>query len=506
MPTDVVIIGGGPNGLLAACELALAGVRPIVLERLPEPSSAPKANGMVGRVVQALDYRGLTARLGGESPPRPVPYFQFGSLVLDMSELEGNALYALPVPQRRIEEVLAERARELGVELRRGHELVGFEQRPDHVSIEVNGPGGGYRLDARYLVGADGGHSTVRKMCGIDFPGITDRGFVGRMGEVEIDAPVAVPGTGELDVPGIGRLRPATFTRTETGMFAYGMFQPGRYRVAAIEWGAEPPAAADESAQDISVEELRAAMGRVLGADIPISAPPEREWAVALFGSNSRQADRYRDDGVLLVGDAAHVHSAMGGPGLNLGLQDALNLGWKLAAEINGWAPAGLLDTYESERHPVGARVLMQSRAQLALTAPGPNVTALRQLMEELLRSQANVRHISDLMAAADTRYDTGVPDPHELAGRWMPDLQLRTSDGPTRVAEIMRAGRPVLLDLAGTGLATTAKAWTDRVDVLQATTEEPPAGAILIRPDGHVAWAGTNPDDLEAALKRWFG
>jgi 2-polyprenyl-6-methoxyphenol hydroxylase-like FAD-dependent oxidoreductase len=496
--TNVVIAGGGPNGLLTACELALAGVRPIVLERLPEPSSAPKANGMVGRVVQALDYRGLTERLGGESPPRPVPHFQFGALALDMAELQGNALYALPVPQRRIEEVFTERARELGVELRRGHELVGFQQHADHVSIEIEGLDGRYRLDARYLVGADGGHSMVRKISGIGFPGLTDRGFASHTGIVAIDVP-----EGELlDVPGIGRLRQATFTRTETGLFVYLMTGPGRCRIATIEWGAEPDA---EDSREISFDELRAAVRRVLGTDLPMSAPSEGGWARRLSGSNSRQADRYRQGRILLLGDAAHVHSALGGPGLNLGLQDALNLGWKLAAEINGWAPPGLLDTYESERHPVGARVLMHSRAQLALIAPGQNVTALRQLMEELLRSQANVRHIADLMAGADTRYETGV-NGHDLAGRWMPDLPLHTADGPTRVAEVMRTGRPVLLDLAGTGLGAAAEGWSDRVDVLHATTPEPPADAVLVRPDGHVAWAGSDSERLQAALKVWFG
>jgi 2-polyprenyl-6-methoxyphenol hydroxylase-like FAD-dependent oxidoreductase len=499
MTTDVVIIGGGPNGLLTACELALAGVRPIVLERLPEPSSAPKANGMVGRVVQALDYRGLISRLGGDSPPRPVPHFQFGALGLHMAGMDGNALYALPVPQRRIEEVLAERACELGVELRRGHELVGIRQRADRVEIEVDGPDGAYRMDARFLVGADGGRSTVRKMSGIDFPGITDRGFASHTGVVAIDVP-----EGELlDVPGIGRLRQATFTRTETGLFVYLMLSPGHCRIATIEWDAEPEA---EDSRQISFDELRASIRRVLGADLPMSVPPEGGWAAKLSGSNSRQAERYRQGRILLVGDAAHVHSALGGPGLNLGLQDALNLGWKLAAEINGWAPEGLLDTYESERHPVGARVLMQSRAQLALIAPGPNVTALRQLMEELLRSQANIRHISDLMAGADTRYDTGAADPHELAGRWMPDLPLQTSEGPTRVAELMRAGRPVLLDLAGTDLGAAAEGWSDRVDVLRATTPEPPADAVLVRPDGHVAWAGADAEQLQESLKHWFG
>jgi 2-polyprenyl-6-methoxyphenol hydroxylase-like FAD-dependent oxidoreductase len=233
MTTDVVIAGGGPNGLLMACELALAGVRPVVLERLPERATAPKANGLVGRVVQALDYRGLYERFSGSStPPVPVPGFQFAGLPLELSALDNNALHALPIPQRRMEELLEQRARGLGAQIRRGHELIAVRQAADLVTVDVRGPHGRYELAAKFLVGADGGHSIVRKHCGIDFPGITDRGFVGRSGQVTIHPPVAVPGTGELLVPGAGRFRPATFTRTENGMFAYGMFQPGLYRVA----------------------------------------------------------------------------------------------------------------------------------------------------------------------------------------------------------------------------------------------------------------------------------
>src|SRR4051812_39494017 len=215
---DVAIAGGGPNGLLLACELALAGVRPVVLERLPEPATMPKANGLVGRVVAALDHRGLHERLSGGGPPVRMPGFQFGALPLDLSVLPDNPMYVLPIPQRRLEQRLEERARELGAEIRRGHELTALRQTAGHVSAEVTGPQGRYELTARFLVGADGGRSTVRKHCGIAFPGITDRGFTARSGQVVIDPPVAVPGTGELEVPGLGRLRPATFTRTEHGL------------------------------------------------------------------------------------------------------------------------------------------------------------------------------------------------------------------------------------------------------------------------------------------------
>ena len=512
MTTDVVIAGGGPNGLLLACELALAGVRPVVLERLPARPTEPKANGLVGRVVQALDYRGLYERFSGSSrPPVPVPGFQFGALPLDLSALDGNALYTLPIPQRRMEELLEQHARELGAQIRRGHELTAVRQTADLVTIDVQSPHGRYELAAKFLVGADGGHSIVRKQCGIDFPGVTDRSFVGRSGQVTIHPPVAVPGTGELQVPGAGRFRPATFTRTENGMFSYGMFQSGLYRVAVYEWAPSPL----EDSTTMPLEELQSAVRRVIGGDVPMSEPAGSEPRALRrsTGANSRQADRYRHGRVFLAGDAAHVHSGVGGPGLNLGMQDVLNLGWKLAAAVNGWAPQGLLDTYQSERHPVGQRVIMHTRAQMALLSPGANITALRELFTELLREPSTVRHISDLMAGADIRYDTLTAGlAHALAGRWMPDVALRTGNGSTRTAELLRPGRPVLLALTDrAGLADAAKEWSDRVDVITAATAEPPADAVLIRPDGYVAWAADTDtpspaDGLRHTLQTWFG
>jgi len=512
MTTDVVIAGGGPNGLLMACELVLADVRVVVLESLPERPAAPKANGLVGRVVQALDYRGLYERFSGRSgPPVPVPGFQFGALPLDLSALDTNALYALPIPQRRMEELLEQRARELGAQIRRGHELIALRQTAGLVTIDVRGPDGRYELPAQFLVGADGGHSTVRKQCGIGFPGLTDHSFVSRSGQVTIPPPVAVPGTGELQVPGGGRLRPATFTRTENGLFAYGMFQPGLYRVAVSEWAPSPP----EDTTAMPVEELRAAVRRVLGADVPMSEPAGGEPPALRrsIGANSRQADRYRHGRVFLAGDAAHVHSGVGGPGLNLGLQDVLNLGWKLAAAVKGWAPEGLLDTYQNERHPVGQRVIMHTRAQTALLSPGANVTALRELFEELLLQRSTVQHIADLMAGSDIRYDTRTAGPaHAMAGRWIPDIAVSTGAGPTRIAELLRPGRPILLTFADrTDLAVAAKDWTDRVDVITTATAEPPADAVLIRPDGYVAWAADTgtpgaADGLRCALQTWFG
>jgi 2-polyprenyl-6-methoxyphenol hydroxylase-like FAD-dependent oxidoreductase len=504
--TEVIVVGAGPNGLLTACELTLQGVRPLVLDRLPAANTMPKANGLVGRVSEALDRRGLYQAFGGGDRPRPIPGFQFGALDLDFTGLD-HALHALPIPQLRMEQILAERAAELGVEVRRGHEVLGLDQDADRVVLHLRGPQGELDLSARYVVGADGGRSAVRKAAGIDFPGITETDFVGRMGQVAIDPPVGVPETGELDVPGLGRLRAGgSFLRTEAGLFAFGSFQPGVYRVAAFEHGATADPRTDDWTRDeISLEELAGALERVLGAPIPVREAPDGKFAQATRVANSRQADRYRAGRVFLAGDAAHVHSGMGGPGLNLGMTDVFNLSWKLAAAVRGWAPPGLLDSYHAERHPVGERVIMQTRAQTALIGPGPHITALRELMGALLAEPANAQRISDLMSGADTRYDMGATEEHELTGRWLPDLPLRTADGDTRVAEVLRTGRPLLLDLDGR-LGKVAAGWDDRVDVLAATTPEPPAAAVLVRPDSHVAWAGEDADALDAALHRWFG
>ncbi len=303
---------------------------------------------------------------------------------------------------------------------------------------------------------------------------------------------------------GVGRLRPITFTRTETGMFVFGSFVPGLYRVAVHEWAPSEL----EDTTDMPLDELREAVARVVGGDVPMRLPEGEHPALRRgTGLNSRQAAAYRQGQVFLVGDAAHVYSAVGGPGLNLGMQDVLNLGWKLAAEVHGWAPEGLLDTYESERYPVGERVIMHTRAQMALLSPGPNITALRELFEELLRDQGTTRHIADLMAGADVRYDPrGVPA-HPMTGRWMPDLALKTRDGATRVAEVVRGGRPVLLAFTDhAAYAGAARGWADRVDVVAAGAEAAPADAVLIRPDGYVAWAAGAAGELPAALRTWFG
>ena len=504
---DVIIAGAGPNGLLMATELAIAGVKPIVLERHEEVDVSPKANGLVGQVNQALDYRGIYERFAGTArPPTPFPQYPFAAMTLDLAGVDRNPMYGLPIPQRRMEELLAERARELDVEIRRGHEVKSLTQQGESVIVLVATSDGEYELEAKYLVAADGGRSAIRKHLGIGFPGITDTSFIGRAGMVGIDAPTANQETGELDLPGVGVLRPMTFTRTEGGLFAFAMFVPGQFRVTFLEWSD-----ADLPGDDVPVtfDELGAAARRVLGAELPMHEPPDGVPTMlgrSTDGINSRQAERYREGRVFLVGDAAHVHSAMGAPGLNLGLQDTLNLGWKLAATLNGWAPDGLLDTYDAERRPVGERVLMHTRAQLALVAPGPNVTALRELFGELLQEKANVQRIADLMSGADVRYEHG---DHDLTGRFFADRALHVDGGLTRFAHLMRAARPVLLVMNDRpDLVDLVAGWADRVEVVRAQPVDhaPPAEAVLVRPDGYVAWAGSAVEGLEQALATWFG
>ncbi|MCO6009420.1 FAD-dependent monooxygenase [Actinoallomurus purpureus] len=514
MISDVVIAGAGPNGLMLACELSLAGVRPIVLERLPESSAEPRANGLVGQVVRMLDRRGLYERLSGsKEPPQPAPAYMFGALPLDLSALEDNPLFLLPVPQVRITQVLAERAVELGVEIRRGHALADLDQDDEAVTVTVMGPDGSYRIRTRYLVGADGGQSVTRKRSGIDFPGVTRDDTVSRTVHAHPPAAWVDPATGALDVPGYGVIPSFMHHRNERGVFAFAPF-PGREPlVTTLELGA--PGDGDGP---MTLDEMRASIRRVLGVDMPLG-PPTGEGPHLLrrlTGGNTRLAERFRDRRVFLVGDAAHVHSAIGGPGLNLGLQDTVNLGWKLAAEILGHAPPRLLDTYETERRPVAERVVLHTQAQSALIAPGSEVTALRELFTELLGDRNTVRRIADLMAGADIRYDMGVRDAHPLVGRWAPDLVLRTETGTVRLAEPTRTARPLLLDLTeDASLGSALPARGDQIDVVTARPRGPeaPATAMLLRPDCYVAWASDSArpdaaelDGLHAAVRRWFG
>jgi len=496
---DIVIAGAGPNGLMLACELALAGIRPVVLDALPAPSSEPKANGLVGQVVRMLDMRGLYREFtGDDDPPHPTYGWIFAAMTLNFLGVPDNPMYVLPMQQPRLVRLLEKRARDLGVELRWGHELVGLRQDPESVALTVSSPQGEYRVAAGHLVGADGGRSLVRKTAGIDFPGVTSD-MVSRLAHVHIPDQLRRE-DGGIDIPGFGRIG-FLHNRLDRGGLIYAEFEPGRSMLGTIEFG--PPV----EDKPMSLDELRESARRVVGVDVPFEEPkgPGPHALRRINGQNTRLAEHYRAGRVLLLGDAAHVHSAMGGPGLNLGLQDALNLGWKLAAHLNGWAPAGLLDTYESERHPVGERVMMQSLSQTALMTPGLEVAALRTLLGELFTIPDVAKHMAALLAGTDVRYDVG--DDHPLSGWIVPDLSL--GDG-RRVTELLHDARAVLLDRDGT-VADAARGWADRVDIVDATTADLPAAALLIRPDGCVAWAADTfeaPEEagLRTALQRWFG
>ncbi|QFG22719.1 FAD-dependent monooxygenase [Actinomadura sp. WMMB 499] len=519
---DVVIVGAGPNGLMLACELGLAGLRPVVLEREPGPGTEAKANGLVGQVVTMMDRRGLYEALAGRARPEPSRFYMFAALPLNLGLLDESPVHTLPVPQPRLVRALAERAAELGADVRYGHALAGLEQDGHGVRADVDGPAGTYRISARYLVGADGGHSTTRKLCGIGFPGVSLDRITRRWGEVSVPGELIDAATGGLDVPGHGLVLPFLGERTERGGFSFAPL-PGRPpTIATMEWDRPGPDA------PMTLDELRDSVRRVLGADVPIG-PPDGDGPHALrrlTGGNNRRAERFRDGRVFLLGDAAHVDPA-GGQGLNLGMQDALNLGWKLAADVRGAAPAGLLDSYDAERRPAARRVEMYARAVGALLAPGDDVTGLRELVGELLADAGAVRRVGELIAGTDVRYDMGARDPHPLVGRCAPDLDLHTPDGPVRLAELARTGRPLLIDRTDNGSPTGIVG--DRVHAVTAKTTRHDDGlrnvagsglagggdvtAVLVRPDSYVAWASSSPrpsaaelDELGAAVRRWFG
>ena len=497
MTENVVIAGAGPNGLMLACELALAGVTPIVLDPLPGPSDEPKANGLVGQVIRQLDMRGLYEVFSDDpNPPAASEGWIFSAMALDFTAVADNPMHALLIPQPRLVRLLVARALELGVDIRWGHALSDLTPQADRVTVRVTAAEDEYDLEAAWLVGADGGRSPVRKRMGIGFPGST-AATVARLAHVALPEGMITP-DGGIDVPGFGVI-PFGHNRFDTGGVIVVPFDRDRPLLGTLEYGWTPGGTPDP----MSLEDLRVSLRRVLGVDVPIAEPkgPGPHALRRIEGQNTRQADRYRAGRVLLVGDAAHVHSAMGGPGLNLGLQDVVNLGWKLAAVINGRASEELLDTYESERYPVGERVMMQSQAQIALMAPGPEIGALRKLFGELVAKPEVAGHLAHLLAGSDIRYDVG--DEHRLSGHMVPDLTL---DDGRRVAELLRTGRPVLLDFSGS-LAVES----ERVDVVVGGMADAPAAALLIRPDGYVAWAcdSVTDDDrhrLRAALARWCG
>ena len=393
----------------------------------------------------------------------------------------------LPLPQPRLERVLDELARELGAEIRRGQQVVGLSQDEATVSADVRGPDGHHRVTACYLVGCDGAHSPVREMAGIPFPGTTYP-EVQRLAQVTVPESVTVHENGDLDVEGVGRI-PFGFTRTERGEFAVGSTDPALLGL----FTSEDETADYDDDEPMTVTELRDSIRRVLGVDLPLGEPTR----LTRFTFQARHVERYRDGRILLAGDAAHLFPAPG-VALNAGLVDTVNLAWKLAAAIDGWAPAGLLDTYHDERHLAGERTLLHTRAQVALRrGHDPAADALRELFQELLADEQPLRRIGAFIAGTDIRYPPPGPEDHALTGTFVPDLTLHTDQGTTSVAELMHTARPVLLDLADRpDLREAARHWRDRIDIHTAETDHRPADALLIRPDAPSPGpqASTNP------------
>ncbi|WP_051178553.1 FAD-dependent oxidoreductase [Nocardia concava] len=530
---DVVVVGAGPVGLMLACELRLAGVDVLVVERLAAPDMTIKAGGINTPVAQALDRRGLEpdlraaheaamARITGlfarpkapaepqapqsptdpaapaapntptdpatpAAPQPPAPAMRpragghFAGIMLYADRIDtedpafadlGPAAESRFVDQQALEAMLGRRAAELGVPVRRGIEVTGFAD--DGVGVDVDC--GDHRIRTSWLVGCDGGRSTVRRLAGFEFPGL-DPEITGRQALVEM--------TGAENVP-LG------WQTTPTGIFVNGP-QPGRILTVELDG---PPA---DRVSPVTAEELEDSFERVTGVKVSIS----KVISATRFTDNTRQVPDYRKGRVLLAGDAAHVHSPFGGQGLNLGIGDAVNLGWKLAAVIRGRSPESLLDTYSRERHPVGEWVLDWTRAQVALMRTDPRSRALRTVVTELLDTRDGATQVAKRISGVLQRYDLGSDDP--LVGKATPDFEL--ADG-TRLAEHFASGKGVLLDLTDSPeLRAAASAWSDRLEVVTTKPAQPREPlSLLIRPDGIVAWTSATPHGLDAALTRWFG
>lgn len=472
---DVIVVGGGPTGLMLAGELRLHGVHTLVLEMSSEPTEQSRGRGLHTRSVEMMDQRGLLDRFLAVSEKFQVGGL-FGGIVKPWPDrLDTAHPYGLATPQPVTERLLNERALELGAEIRRGCEAVGLSQDEDGVTV---GLADGTHLRSRYLVGCDGARSAVRKRLGIGFPGepATVETLLGDM-EVTED-PVTIAAVVEE----------VRKTQLRFGVVPVGDGHEGVYRVVVPADGVS-----EDRATAPALEEFKKQLRAVAGTDFGVHSA---RW-LSRFGDATRQAERYRVGRVLLAGDAAHIHPPTGGQGLNLGVQDAFNLGWKLAAAVNGWAPEGLLDSYHAERHPVGARVLENTRAQITLLGTDPGATALRELFSKLMDFEEVNRYVTGMITAVDVRYDLG--EGHELLGRRMRDVKLKQG----RLYELMHAGRGLLLDRTG---RLSVEGWEDRVDHVVDFSEELDVPAVLLRPDGHVSWVGEDQRELLGRLPKWFG
>ncbi|MGQ4420862.1 rifampin monooxygenase, partial [Streptomyces sp. SAS_269] len=431
-----------------------------------------RALGLHVRSIEVMDQRGLLERFLALGQKFETGGFFAGLGTSWPDRLDTAHSYVLGIPQTVTERLLNARAVEAGTEIRRGRELVGLTQDDDGVTAEL---ADGTRLRARYLVGCDGGRSTVRKLLGVGFPGEPSR-VETLLGEMEVAVP---PKTLAAVVAEVRR------TQTRFGAMPLG---DGAYRVVVPADGV-----AEDRSVPPTIEDFRRQLRVFAGTDFGVHSPRR----LSRFGDATRLAERYRTGRVLLAGDAAHIHPPTGGQGLNLGIQDAFNLDWKLAAEVNGWAPEGLLDSYHTERHPVAAEVLDNTRAQMELMSTEPGARAVRRLMSELMDFEEVNRHLIEKIIAIGIRYDFG--DGHRLLGRRLRDVQLRRG----RLYALMHAGRGLLLDQTG---RLSVAGWADRVDHVVDVSEELDVPAVLLRPDGHVAWVGEDQRDLVGRLPEWFG
>ena len=479
---DVVIAGGGPTGLMLAGELALGRVDVAIVERRDNQELAgSRAGGLHARTIEVFDQRGIAERFLSQGQTGQVAGFSF--IPLDLSDFPTRHNYGLALRQNHIERILAAWVAELPVKFYRGREVTGFEQDDTGVDVELSD---GSALRAQYLAGCDGGRSLVRKHAGIDFPG-WDAATSYLIAEAEM-----------ADEPAWG------VRRGERGVNAIGKLDDGKRAGVVL---VEPRVG---SADEPTFEDLRQALRAVYGTDFGVRPPT---W-LSRFTDMARQAATYRERRVLLAGDAAHVHSPAGGQGLNIGVQDAVNLGWKLAQVVKGTSPESLLESYHAERHPIAARVLRLTLAQTALGRGDDRTEALRDTVAELLRMDEPRKRYAGIMSGLEVHYDLG--EGHPLLGRRMPDRDLLTEAGPQRVFELLHEARPLLLDLSELDTLDIGP-WADRVRCVDARSpgvwELPLLGAVaapaavLIRPDGYVAWVGDGTaEGLQDALSTWFG